>query len=65
MTDRFHQATSKSTKKTHEKLDCAIDARLRKIPTLRANVALAHPYHVRKSCSKFGQIPLSGLGGGG
>ena len=27
------------------------------------NVALAHPYHIGKSCSKFGLILLSGLGG--
>ena len=26
------------------------------------NVALAHPYHEGKSCSKFGYIPPSGLG---
>ena len=28
------------------------------------NVALAHPYHAGKSCSKFGLIPPSGLGEG-
>ena len=27
------------------------------------NVALAHPYHEGKSCSKFCLIPPSGLGG--
>ena len=29
------------------------------------NIALAQPYHKGKSCSKFGQIPPSGLGGDG
>ena len=27
------------------------------------NVALTHPYHLGKLCSKFGQILPSGLGG--
>ena len=27
------------------------------------NVVIAHPYHAGKSCSKFGLIPPSGLGG--
>ena len=27
------------------------------------NVALEHPYHEGKSCSRFGQIPSTGLGG--
>ena len=27
-------------------------------------VSIAHTYHAGKSCSKFGLIPLSGLGGG-
>ena len=31
---------------------------------MKINVALAHPYHAGKSCSKFGYIPHSGLGGG-
>ena len=27
------------------------------------DVVFTHPYHVGKSCSKFGLIPLSSLGG--
>ena len=30
---------------------------------VKNNIALAHLYHVRKSYSKYGQIPSSGLGG--
>ena len=29
----------------------------------KINVALAHPYHVKKSCSKLHKIPPSSLGG--
>ena len=29
----------------------------------RNNAAIAHPYHERKRCWKFGRIPPSGLGG--
>ena len=30
---------------------------------LKNNVALAHPYHMGKSCRKFGQISPGDLGG--
>ena len=30
---------------------------------VKNDVALAQPYHAEKSCSKFGLIQLSGLGG--
>ena len=32
-------------------------------PDGKNNVALAHPYHQGKPCSKCGYIPPSGLGG--
>ena len=35
----------------------------RQLDEQKINVALAHPYHEGKWCSKFGCIPPSGLGG--
>ena len=55
-------------------LECTVDGASSKIPKLVANVAnsipngrtdglaLPHPHHDRRSCSKFGLIPPSGLG---
>ena len=62
--------TMTATTKHKLLLECTVDGASSKIPTLVANVAnsipdgraLPHPYHDRRSCSKFGLIPPSSLG---
>ena len=77
--DNLQVMTNLLSGKNKKKLEYSVDGAPSKIPSLLANVAssmtdgwtdgwidwlaLARPYHMGRSCSQFGLIPHSGLGG--